>query len=390
MREDTKIVTAGRDPESNHGVVNPPVYHASTILYPGMAGIKSMWEARARDEKGVYYGRIGHPTSAALEGLVVAVEGGYRCLLYPSGAAAITASILSVLKAGDHFLVTDSAYYPTRNFCNGTLTRFGVDVTYYDPLIGAGISDLMRPNTRAVFVESPGSQTFEVQDIPAIAEAAHKNDAKVLMDNTWASPLFYKPFEHGVDISIQAGTKYIVGHSDAMIGTATATKDAWPSLRDTTVELGQTAGPDDVYLAQRGMRTLSVRMKHQQDSALKLAEWFQTRSEVERVLYPPLKSDPGHALWKRDFTGAAALFGVLIKPCSEAAVAAFVDDLKLFGLGASWGGYESLILPQKPVRTAVLWDSECQLLRFHIGLEDIEDLKDDLKDAFDRLNAASS
>jgi cystathionine beta-lyase len=387
MREETKIVTAGRDPESNHGVVNPPVYHASTIIYSGMAGFKAMWEARARDERGVFYGRIGHPTNASLEDLVVAVEGGYRCLLFPSGAAANTAALLSVLKAGDHLLVTDSVYGPTRKFCDGTLTRYGVETTYYDPLIGAGIADLMRPNTRAVFVESPGSQTFEVQDIPAIAEVAHRNGAVVLMDNTWASPLFFKPFEHGVDISIQAGTKYIVGHSDVMIGTATATKETWPALRDTSQELGQTAGPDDVYLAQRGMRTLAVRMRHQQQSALALAEWFRARPEVERVLYPPLADDPGHALWKRDFTGAAALFGVLVKPCSEDAVAAFVDGLQLFGLGASWGGYESLILPQKPHRTAVPWTSDCQLLRFHIGLEDVDDLKDDLAAAFDRLNA---
>ncbi len=388
MKDETLLVTAGRDPEANHGVVNPPVYHASTILFPSVAALKEIAAARADDVRGVYYGRLGTPTTHALEDAVLALEGGHRCLIYPSGLAAVASVLLSVLKSGDHLLMVDSVYGPTRHFCDYTLKRFGVETSYYDPLAGADIARLIRPETAAVFVESPGSVTFEVQDVPAIAEAAHRGDALVVMDNTWASPLFFKPFEHGVDISIQAATKYIVGHSDVMMGSATANQKAWPLLRDGTQDLGQTAGPDDVYLALRGIRTLAVRLERHQRNALDLAAWFQGRPEVEHVLCPALPDDPGHALWKRDFLGASGLFGVLLKPCSEEAVTAFIDSLELFGMGYSWGGYESLVVRQKPERTAVPWQAEGPLLRFHIGLEDTGDLKDDLATGFRQLAAA--
>jgi cystathionine beta-lyase len=388
MKDDTKLVAAGRHPEANHGVVNPPVYHASTILYPSVASMRELHAARAQDVRGVYYGRMGTPTTHALEDAVLAVEGGHRCVLYPSGLGAISGAMLSILKTGDHLLMVDTVYAPTRRLCDNTLARYGVETTYYDPLIGAGIADLIRPNTAVVYVEAPGSITFEMQDIPAIAEAAHAKGALVVMDNTWASPLYYKPFEHGVDMSIQAGTKYIVGHSDVMLGTVTANETAWPRLREGNQDLGYSVGPDDIYLALRGMRTLSVRLERHQTNALEMAKWFQARPEVDRVLYPALEDDPGHEIWKRDFLGASGLFGVVLKPCSEQAVAAMIDDLELFGMGFSWGGYESLVVPQKPIRTATSWSEEGPLLRFHIGLEDTADLKADLEAGFARLKKA--
>lgn len=390
MKDDTKIVVAGRHPEDNFGIVNPPVYHASTVLHRSLSDLRAAQQARSEGERTVVYGRWGTPTSYALEDAVAALEGGYRCLVYPSGLAAIACAMLAFLKAGDHVLVTDNAYGPTHKFCNGILARFGVETTYYDPLINAGIKDLIRDNTRLVYVESPGSLTFEVQDIPAIAEAAHAAGAVVLMDNTWASPLFYKPFAHGVDVSIQAATKYIVGHSDVMLGTVTATREVWPRLEPTTRELGQTAGPDDIYLAQRGLRTLGVRLRQHMTQGLALAEWFRGRPEVERVMHPALPDDPGHALWRRDFLGASGLFGVTLKPCAEDRVAALVDDLELFGMGASWGGYESLVLVTQPnnFRSARPWPHEGPTLRFHAGLEDVDDLIADLEAGFRRFHAA--
>lgn len=389
MKDETKLVVAGRDPDANHGVVNPPVYHASTILYPSMAEMETRQAARLRGERGVYYGRFGTPTTFALEDVVAAVEGGHACMLYSSGLGAIAGTLLAFLNAGDHLLMVDSAYRPTRQFCDTILARFGVETTYYDPLVGAGIAAMIRSNTAVVFVESPGSHTFEVQDVPAIAAAAHEAGAVVVMDNTWASPLFFKPFAHGVDVSIQAATKYIVGHSDAMLGTATATEAAWPRLREAGLALGQCAGPDDVYLCQRGIRTLAARLHRHQESGIEIARWLGRRAEVARVLHPALPGSPGHEIWRRDFLGASGLFSVIFEPCSKEALAAFVDGLELFGLGASWGGYESLVLPQRPVRTAVPWRAEGPLVRFHVGLEDVDDLKADLEAGFARLKAAA-
>ncbi|MBO0334555.1 cystathionine beta-lyase [Sneathiella sp. CAU 1612] len=390
MKDETKLVTAGRDPEGNFGIVNVPVYHASTILYPSLDALQKTHAARAAGERVVSYGRIGTPTTWSLEDAVADLEGGYRAQVFPSGLAACANAILAVVKTGDHMLVTDSVYGPVRVFCDNFLSRFGVEVTYYDPLVGAGIGELMRPNTTAVYTEAPGSQTFEMQDIPAIADVAHAKGAVVLTDNTWASPLFFKPFEHGVDISIQAGTKYIVGHSDVMIGTVTANKEYWPQLQKSANMLGQTAGPDDVYLAQRGIRTLSVRLNQHMENALQVAEWLKGRPEVHSVLHPAMPDDPGHAIWKRDFLGASGLFSIRLKEVPKAALAAFLDDLELFGMGYSWGGYESLVILADPTsyRTATTWDNTNPLLRLHIGLEAVDDLIADLKSGFDRLNAA--
>ncbi len=382
-RPETTIVTAGRDPEANFGVVNPPVYHASTILYPTFQSLK-------KREVKYTYGRRGTPTTAMLAEAVAELEGGAHCALAPSGLAAVTISLLANLKAGDHLLMTDSVYGPTRNFCDTTLTRFGVEVEYYDPRIAGDISKLIRPTTTVVFVESPGSVTFEVQDIPAIAEAAHEGGALVIMDNTWASPLFFKPFEHGVDISVQAATKYLCGHSDVMAGTITTTEEAWQQTIDGHGQIGMCLAPDDAYLIQRGLRTLSVRLKQHMETGLVLARWLETRPEVARVIHPALPSHPDHALWQRDFTGASGLFSIELAPCSDDALAAMLDDLELYGMGYSWGGYESLIVPQYPakIRTATKYEAEGPLLRIHAGLESPEDLMADLEAGFDRLNAA--
>ena len=305
------------------------------------------------------------------------------------GAAAISLALLSVLKTGDHVLVTDSVYLPTRNFCDGLLKRYGITTTYYDPMLGAGIDALIQPNTRAVFVEAPGSLSFEMQDVPAIAAAAHARGAVVLMDNTWATPLYFSAFEKGVDLSIQAGTKYIGGHSDIMFGTVSANAANWKRLSDTRQELGLSVGPDDAYLAQRGLRSMGVRLAHQHQAGLKVARWLERRPEVLRVLHPALESDPGHAIWRRDFLGASSLFSFVFKPVPEVAVDAFLDQLKLFGMGASWGGYESLATPFDctSFRTATRWEPGGPAVRLHIGLEDVDDLTGDLERGFAAMAA---
>lgn len=390
MRDETKIVHAGRHPEKFEGAVNPPVYHVSTVLSPNLADWEQKKKDYAADRPGMYYGRHGTPTLAALEEAIATLEGGYRTMLFPSGLAACAGAILSCTKAGDHLLISDSAYGPTRRIGTRFLKRFGVEAQFYDPLIGAGIEALLRPNTSVVVVEAPGSLTFEMQDIPAIAEAAHRAGAAVVMDNTWATPLYFKPFEHGVDVSVQAATKYIVGHSDAMVGAVTVTKEAWPRLRETHVDLGQTAGPDDVNLAQRGLRTMAARLRQHGESGLVLAEWLSRQPEVERVLYPPLSTDPGHAIWKRDFRGASGLLGVVLKKVSHDAFTALIDGLELYGIGASWGGYESLVMPFDPreVRSATRWPDTGPCFRIHAGLEAIDDLVADLDAGFRRLRAA--
>lgn len=386
LAPDTRLVTGGRDPSAQHGFVNPAVYHGSTVLYPSAADLVAH---RARYQ----YGRRGTPTSEALEGALRDLEGP-NCAgvsLLPSGLSAITAALLAVVRAGDHLLVSDSAYRPTRTFCDTMLARLGVEVTYYDPLIGSGIAQLIQPNTRAVFTESPGSQSFEMQDVPAIAAAAHERGAVVLMDNTWATPLFFRPLDHGVDLVIQAGTKYIVGHSDVMLGTVSANAALWPKLKETVTVLGLCVGPDDIYLALRGLRTMSVRLRRHQEAGLRVARWLAERPEVLRVLHPALPSDPGHTIWKRDFSGASGLFSVVLRPVPEAAVYAFLDSLRLFGMGYSWGGYESLVIAFDCAgyRTATPWDPGGPTLRFHIGLEDVDDLLADLTQAFEKLQTAA-
>ena len=386
MRDDTLITTAGRDPEAQHGIVNPPVYHASTVLFPTLAALEAAPSTRVR------YGRRGTPTSFALEEAVAALEGGFGGVVMPSGLAAITVSLLAFLKSGDHLLMVDTAYDPVRTFCDGMLAAMGVEVTYYDPLIGGDVAELIRPNTRVVHTESPGSLTFEVQDVPAIATAAHATGAIVTHDTTWASPLFFKPIGHGADVSLHSVTKYIGGHSDVMMGVIVANDATYRRVRYTAGMLGQCAGPDDIYLALRGLRTLSVRMARHQASALRIASWLQQRDEVASVLYPALPSDPGHALWQRDFLGASGLFSiVLARPYPRAALAAMLDRMRLFGMGFSWGGFESLILPADvaAARSATTWQASGPLLRLHIGLEDPEDLLADLADGFARLAAAS-
>lgn len=384
-RKDTLLAHLGRHPREHHGAVNPPVYHASTITFPTVAALE---QSRVNRFGGTHYGRYGTPTTFAFEEAVAALEGGYRAMVLPSGLAAVAGALLACTKAGDHVLMVDSAYGPARNTCNSILTRHGVETTYYDPLIGAGISALIRPNTKVVYVESPGSLTFEVQDVPAIAKAAHAAGALVLMDNTWATPYFFAAFAHGVDVSIHAATKYLVGHSDAMLGVLVTTEACYQPVRTMVAGLGYTAGPDDVYLGLRGLRTLSVRLQRHQENALQVAKWLQSRPEVAAVLYPALPSDPGHALWRRDFTGASGLFGAILKPTPKAAVDAMLDGLELFGMGASWGGFESLILPTDPakLRTARPWAAAGPTLRLHIGLEDPADLIDDLTTGFERLN----
>ncbi|MBX3455839.1 cystathionine beta-lyase [Ferrovibrio sp.] len=392
MRDETKLATLGRDPEGHHGAVNIPVYRASTILQPDLATLRKVQQARERDEQVVTYGRIGTPLTYAFENTLAELEGGYRAISFPSGAAACTGAILAATKAGDHLLMVDTVYGPTRQFCDTVLKRFGVETTYYPPTIGAGIRDLLRPNTTAVFTESPGSLSFEVQDIPLIAEIAHSHGALVLMDNTWGTPLYFKSFQHGVDLSIHSATKYIVGHSDAQLGVVIATKEAWPTLRETTRTIGTAAGPDEIFLGLRGLRTMAVRLERHMKSGITVAEWLHGRPEVSHVRHPGLSNDPGHALWKRDFLGACGLFAVELQPgVSEAAVAAFVDHLELFGIGYSWGGFESLVTVAQPhrLRSAEPWNDKPPMLRLHIGLENTDDLIADLKAGFDRLNKAS-
>lgn len=381
-KQDTAIVTAGRNPEANFGIVNPPVYHASTVLYPTLEAVKAHTQP-------VTYGRRGTPTTFALQDAIAELEGGYKTALTSSGLSAVATALLAFLKAGDHLLMVDSVYQPSRHFCDTVLVRYGVNVEYYDPLIGGGIERLIRPETKVIFTESPGSVTFEVQDIPAIAEVAHRSGITVMLDNTWASPLYFKPFEHGVDVSIQAATKYLCGHSDVMMGAITTTEVAWKELLDTHGAIGQCVAPDDVYLVLRGIRTLSTRLERHMKSGIALAQWLAKRPEVKRVLHPALPGDPGHEIWKRDFTGACGLFSVELTPCPEKALAAFFDGLDLFGMGYSWGGFESLVIPQYPkkMRTATEWNAEGQILRFHAGLEDIDDLVHDLEAGFARLNA---
>jgi cysteine-S-conjugate beta-lyase len=385
-RPATSLVTAGRDPRSNHGFVNPPVYHASTVLYPSA---EDFLAHRARYQ----YGRRGTPTTEALEQVVQELEGP-QCAgvaLLPSGLAAVSAAFLSAVRAGDHVLVTDSAYGPTRAFCDHILTRLGVTVTYYDPLVGGGIAGLMQPNTRVVFTESPGSLSFEIQDIPAIAAVAHAKGALVLMDNTWATPLYFRALDFGVDMSIHAGTKYFGGHSDVMLGTVAANSATVADLRNFVRLNGLHLAPDDAYLSQRGLRTLAVRLERHYQSGLAVARWLEQRPEVLRLLHPAMPNHPGHALWKRDFTGASGLFSMVLKPVPQPAVFAFLDALELFGIGASWGGYESLAIPFDctSLRTATRWAPGGPTVRVHIGLEAVEDLIADLEQGFAVLAQAA-
>ncbi|HZM46488.1 MAG TPA: cystathionine beta-lyase [Burkholderiales bacterium] len=387
MKKDTLLIHTGRDPARYQGMVNTPVFRTSTVIYPDLA----TYEKRGGDDyKKVRYGLTGTPTTFAFEEAVAKMEGGYAAVALSSGLAAIAAALCAFLKAGDHVLVTDSTYAPTRTFCNDRLKSFGVETEYYDPLIGAGIERLIRPNTRAVFCEAPGSLTFEMQDIPAIAQVAHARGIPVLADTTWGTPYYFRSFERGVDVSIHAGTKYISGHSDVMMGLIVTNERYWLQVRKTVANYGYGVSPDDCYLALRGFRTIGVRMRQQMANALKVARWLELRADVKRVLYPALENDPGHQIWKRDFDGAASLFSFVLIPVSDKAIAAFVDTLELFGIGSSWGGFESLIQVARPerVRSATTWDPGGPTIRVHIGLEDPDDIIADLEAAFAAMKKA--
>ena len=381
LKPATRLIGVGRE-YSEHGIVSPAVYHASTILFPNAQAL--------RERKQTYvYGRRGTPTLRALESAIAVLEGGHDAKVCGSGLAAVATSLLAFLKSGDHLLMTDAVYAPARHFCDTLLKGYGVETTYYDPLISSLIGGLIRPNTRVVYCESPGSQTMEVQDIPGIAAAAHKEDCVVILDNTWSGGHYFKAFDHGCDVSVHAATKYIVGHSDAMMGAVTCNEKTWPRFLESHGTLGQHAGPDDVYLALRGLRTIDVRLERHMKNALKVAEWLRRRREVETVLYPALPGAPGHDIWKRDFSGASGLFSIVLKPFSDSAVDAMLNGLELFGMGFSWGGFESLAVPFKARRTGIRWETAGPCMRFHIGLEDPDDLIADLASGFDRLAAAA-
>ena len=381
---DTRLVLAGRDPSAQHGFVNTPIYRGSTVLFPSYDDIK---HRRGRYQ----YGTSGTPTMDALCDAWSEIASAAGTVLTPSGLSALTVALMAVVSAGDHLLVTDSAYRPTRIFCDGVLKRFGVKVEYYDPLIGAGIAGLMRENTKAVLVETPGSQTFEMQDVPAIAEAMHARGGAVVMDNTWATPLLFPPHARGVDIAVEAGTKYLSGGSDLLLGLVSANKSWFPAVKRTYEHFAPCAGPEDIFLGLRGLRTMGLRLREHGARGLAIAQWLQSRPEVLRVLHPALPDDPGHAIWTRDFLGASGLFGAILEPVPEAGLAAMLDGLELFGMGFSWGGFESLVIPFDPslYRTATRWQPGGLALRFHIGLEEPEDLKADLEAGFARMRAAA-
>ncbi|MCW4443444.1 cystathionine beta-lyase [Vibrio splendidus] len=386
----TKLITAGRDKKWTNGVVNPPVQRASTVVFNSVEEKRKATINRAN--KTLFYGRRGTNTHFAFQDAMVEVEGGAGCALYPCGTAAISNAILSFVETGDHILMVDTCYEPTRDFCDTIMKKMGVETTYYEPTIGEGIQDLIKPNTKVLFTESPGSVTMEVQDIPTLARIAHEHDIIVMLDNTWAAGVNFSPFDFGVDISIQAATKYIVGHSDVMLGTAVANEKCWDQLREQSYLMGQCVSPDDAYLALRGIRTLDVRLRQHAESSLKVAKWLETRPEVDHVRHPALESCPGHEFFKRDFTGGNGLFSFVLKNSNTKATTALLDGMTHFSMGYSWGGFESLILANEPnsfdsLRTVANPNFTGTLVRVHIGLEDVDDLIADLETGLERYNA---
>jgi cysteine-S-conjugate beta-lyase len=384
---DTRIVEGGRRKEWTGGIVNPPVYRASTILFDSVAALRA-----AKPEQGsFYYGRQGTPTTWALaEALTELEPGAAGTRLFPSGVAAVATALMSVLRPGNELLMVDSTYEPTRIFCDTILKRFGVTTRYYEPMAGGAIADQFGESTRAVFMESPGSLTFEVQDVPAICTAARERGLATLIDNTWATSYFFPALAAGVDLSIVACTKYVVGHSDVMLGSVTANEKYWPRLVQTARGLGQCCSPDDAFLAARGLRTLGVRLRQHHANGLKVAHWLAEQPQVARVLHPALPDCPGHEYWARDFTGASGLFAFVLKGGDDAARTALVDGLEHFGIGFSWGGYESLVLPVDPERNReIAGKYEGPIVRLHIGLEDPDDLIADLAAGLGRFGAAA-
>lgn len=386
----TKLITAGRDKKWTNGVVNPPVQRASTVVFNSVEEKRKATINRAN--KTLFYGRRGTNTHFAFQDAMVEVEGGAGCALYPCGTAAISNAILSFVETGDHILMVDTCYEPTRDFCDTIMKKMGVETTYYEPTIGEGIKELIKPNTKVLFTESPGSITMEVQDVPTLARIAHEHDIIVMLDNTWAAGVNFSPFDFGVDISIQAATKYIVGHSDVMLGTAVANEKCWDQLREQSYLMGQCVSPDDAYLGLRGIRTLDVRLRQHADSSLKVAKWLESRPEVDHVRHPALESCPGHEFFKRDFTGGNGLFSFVLKNSNTQATTALLDGMKHFSMGYSWGGFESLILANEPssfnsLRTVANPNFDGTLIRVHIGLEDVDDLIADLEAGLDRYSA---
>ena len=384
----TAAVQAGRDPSAQFGLVNTPIYRGSTVLFESLDALE---QATAAPYKGVFYGRFGTPTQRALEDALSELEGAHGSVLASSGLEAISLAICAVTSAGSHLLVADSVYGPTRWFCEKQLARFGVDLEFYDPLLGAGIRSLLRPNTAAIFLESPGSLSFEVQDLPAIAAVARPAGVKLLIDSTWATPLHCQPLALGADMVIHALTKYVVGHADAMLGSISCNADSFEQLRETVRRFGAHAAPDDCSLALRGLRSLPLRLRQHDETARALMAWLGQQPEVARILHPDHPDCPGHEIYQRDFSAACGLFSVVLhEQPNRAALAAMVDGMQHFGLGYSWGGYESLILPANPAttRTATAWPHEGQLLRLHAGLEAPADLTADLAAAFERLRRA--
>ncbi|MGX9415947.1 cystathionine beta-lyase [Vibrio sp. RC27] len=385
----TQLIGAGRSKKWTNGTVNPPVQRASTIVFDTVA--EKNQATINRQKQTLFYGRRGTNTHFALQDAMVTLEGGAGCALYPCGTAAITGAILSFVSAGDHILMVDTCYEPTRDFCNVMLKKMGVETTYYDPLIGEGIRDLIQENTRILFTESPGSITMEVQDIPTLSRIAHESDVIVMLDNTWGAGVNFSPFEFGVDISIQAATKYIVGHSDVMLGTAVASEKYWDQLRENSYLLGQCVSPDDAYLGLRGIRTLDVRLRQHEKNSLEVANWLANRPEVDHVRHPALATCPGHEFFERDFTGGNGLFSFVLNSSYPRATTALLDSMKHFSMGYSWGGYESLILANEPksfnaLRTIANPNFSGTLVRVHIGLEDVQDLIADLEQGFAEYN----
>ena len=389
LSPETKVAHLGRDHKDSHGFVNLPIYHGSTVLYETYEEFRNS-EARRQQRDQVLYGRYGTPLSFALETAIAELEGANGAITVSSGLAAITESLKAFLSQGDHILVTDSVYQPTRKYCNQVLSRFGVEVTYYDPLIGSDIKDQIKQNTSVIFVESPGSQTFEIQDLPAIAEVAKENGITTILDNTWATPLYLKPFDLGIDVSVHAATKYITGHSDTMLGIISTNEACYDRIRNSVRLSGQCAGPDPIFLGLRGLRTMPTRLKQHWKSGVKVAEWLAGRPEVARLIHPALPSHPGHDLWKRDFTGASGLFAFILHEVTDDAVGRLLENTQLFGMGYSWGGFESLLIPFDPrsYRTATEWIAEGPAFRIHIGLEDPDELISDLQIGFDAMKVS--
>lgn len=383
MKKNTKLISSGRKSQYTHGVVNPVVQRASTVVFDSVAELHEA--VKGRGNRTLFYGRRGTQTHYALQDAVMELENAAGCALYPSGAAAISQSLLSFLKSGDHLLMVDTAYEPTRDLCDKILLGLGITTTYYDPMIGAGIKALIQPNTRVLFLESPGSITMEVQDVPSLVAVAKQHDLITILDNTYGNGWHYKPLDHGVDISIQAATKYIVGHSDVMMGVAVANEALWPTLREHSYLLGQCTSADDAYLALRGLRTMPVRLAQHEKAGLKVAHWLETHPLVDHVRHPALPSCPGHAYFIRDFTGSNGLFSFVMKQGNQKAINAFLDGLQHFKMGFSWGGYESLVTANKSMaalRSTTGWQ-DGPIIRLHIGLEDVDDLITDLQQALE-------